>query len=80
MPFSHDVDEEDGWSGDETFTEVESIPPSLLPRAYQIEMFQQSMKQNTIVTVRSRSKLPRFMLKAEIDGNRQRQDDDVRST
>lgn len=80
MAFSQDFDDEDGWSGDEASTEVKSIPPSLLPRAYQIEMFQQSMKQNTIVTVRFRSKLPGFMLKAEIDGNRQRQDNDVRST
>lgn len=29
-----------------------ALPKSLVPRAYQIEMFEESMKRNTIVVVR----------------------------
>lgn len=41
---------DDDWS-DADADEGEEIAPPLQPRAYQIEMFQESMKQNTIVAV-----------------------------
>ena len=44
-----DMDVEDTWS--EASEEIEEDQVCLQPRAYQIEMFQESMKQNTIVTV-----------------------------
>ena len=41
---------DDDWS--DASPEVVTVQPMLQPRAYQIEMFEQSMKQNIIVTVR----------------------------
>jgi hypothetical protein len=43
------VQDEDNWS-DEPEEEEEQVSP-LQPRAYQIEMFEQSMKENIIATV-----------------------------
>ena len=54
------VDDDDSWS--DASTEIESIPPSLQPRAYQIEMFQQSMKQNIICTASMLSGLDAYIL------------------
>jgi hypothetical protein len=43
---------DDGWSDGEPENEAVAAP-TLQARGYQLEMFQESMKQNTIVTVSS---------------------------
>ena len=55
------MDVEDTWS--EASEEIEEEQVYLQPRAYQIEMFQESMKQNTIVTVSFTSSLTPTVLR-----------------
>ncbi len=62
MASTTSVDEGDRWSESDASREAESIPASLQPRAYQIEMFEESMKQNTIVTVSMCSNLTAIVL------------------
>ena len=70
------ADFDDSWS--DASIEDEIILPTLQPRAYQIEMFQQSMRQNTIVTVSTSFGLW-FDADVGEDGDRERQDDDSES-
>jgi hypothetical protein len=69
---------DDGWSDGEAEDEAVAAPaPALRPRGYQLEMFQESMKQNTIVTV-GLFILPSFLkLISSLDGDWQWEDNDV---
>lgn len=71
--------DDDQWSDASSSTEGDSAPTALQPRAYQIEMFEQSLKQNTIVTVSGPFAALCFAtLNVATDGNWQRENHDVR--
>jgi hypothetical protein len=75
---NHNEPADDGWSDGEPEDEAVAAPaPALKARGYQLEMFQESMEQNIIVTVGLIILLSLLKLIRSVDGDWQWEDNDV---